>query len=275
MTNIQIDYVIFHLGQHISGISKLKKDFQFGDSKKVSTAAKRIFFPLSDKPLDLNNITIIADIPIIFPFSTKKVPYELTSEGTLIFNHDFLKSIFYLLSGYQEYFSDKKDFMERFPYEKSIQNKLGILTKPIVNYYFEYIVEGIMAFGKHHGIELKRIRLFDSYGFLLSHDIDRVDYYHWRETTYRFMQLAGLKKVHYPKKRLVKAAFSAIIPTFFSSKRDDPFWSFGKMRKMEKSHNMVSTWYFLIRDGSAHDARYRFSEKRIKDIMTLLYEEWV
>ncbi len=273
LTHNQIEYVLFHLDQHLGGLDKLRPYFRFVDSEYKDYDLGEIVFYMSEEELDLSNCIEERGVPILFPFPESSGIYELINEGTLIFNHDLLKSAFYLLSGYQEQMSEDVDFMERFPYEKSVQKELGVITKPLVNYYFDFLIEGFELFAERNGIDIYRKRLFDSFGFLLSHDIDRIDYYHWKETAYRWMQIFGLKKAHYPKKRLFKAAVHSILPTVFPGLKEDPFWSFERMRKVEKQYNIISSWYFLNRDGSPHDARYFFSEKRIKDVMSFLQKE--
>ena len=270
LTQNQIDYVLFHLGQHLDGLDQLRPYFRFVTSDNPDYDLDKIVFFMSEEELDLSSIVEEEGIPILFPFSGSPHIYELLDEGTVIFNHDLLKSAFYLLSGYQEQTSDEIDFMERFPYENSVQKELGVITKPLVNYYFDFLIEGFELFAEKNGIDISRKQLFDSFGFLLSHDIDRIDYYHWKETAYRWMQVLGLKKAHYPKKRLFKAAVNSILPTIFPGLKNDPFWGFEKMRETEREYNITSSWYFLNRDGSPHDARYYFSEKRIKDVITFL-----
>ena len=273
LTQNQIDYVLFHLGQHLGGLDRLRPYFRFVTSDNPDYDLDKIVFYMSEEELDLSNVIEERGIPVLFPSTVSHGIYELLDEGTVIFNHDLLKSAFYLLSGYQEQMSDEVDFMERFPYESSVQKELGVITKPLVNYYFDFLIEGFELFAEKNGIDIYRKQLFDSFGFLLSHDIDRIDYYHWKETAYRWMQIFGLKKAHYSKKRLFKAALNSILPTIFPGLKDDPFWSFKKMRETERERNISSSWYFLNRDGSPHDARYSFSEKRIKDVISFLEKE--
>ena len=66
--------------------------------------------------------------------------YELV-DGQLVFYHDLLKSSFYLLSAYQELHNKQPDPMGRFQFQHSIQSELGFVTTPLVNYYFEVLVD--------------------------------------------------------------------------------------------------------------------------------------
>ena len=52
---------------------------------------------------------------------------------------DIISAAFYLLSGWQEYFSDTRDRHGRFPYAASVQQQYGFVTLPVVNYYFDVL----------------------------------------------------------------------------------------------------------------------------------------
>ncbi len=265
LTETQIEYVLFHLKQHTHLSDELLNCFRFGLKENVGT--KQVVFPLSEVELAPVTIDFASDdILVLFPIEKNKNVYSLKNDS-LIFNHDFLKSAFYLLSSYQELESSYVDDMGRFKYEGSIQKKYDFVTKPLVNYYFEIIIQGLEEFSKIHKIEFKRKRLFKDFGFMLTHDVDRVDYFHWRETVYKWMQVIGLKTKHYDKKRLLKAAIDSILPTFFPGYKADPWWNFKSLRKIERKLGLKSVWYFLNRDGSAHDAKYMLEERRIKDLI--------
>jgi hypothetical protein len=173
LNNNQIDYIFYHLSQHLdSNLFQTirSKIFYLKDEKKSSNAG--IFFKLSPFKLKFENIIKIDGLPVLFPLDNKSKFYSLEG-NSIIFNHDILKSCFYLLSGYQEYMSECKDNLDRFPYNESIQYRLGVLHKPIVNYYFEIILEGIEVFCQKNNIKFQRKTLFDNWKVLLTHDVDR------------------------------------------------------------------------------------------------------
>lgn len=269
LSHKQIEYILFHLNQHVELSNELKKTFAFGDD----IDGARVFFPLSDKEISPAKVEFKGEsLSIIYPLEQTTQPYSI-KEGKLYFHHDFLKSAFYLLSAYQEVDSKHVDAMGRFKFDGSIQERLGCVTKPLVNYYFEIIIDGLVHWGREVGQEIKRKRLFDNFGFMLTHDVDRIDYYHWRETIYKWMQVVGLKPAHFDKKRLFKSAYNAIIPTLFPGFKADPWWNFKELRQLERQHGIKSVWYFLNKDGSPHDAKYHLEEKRITNLIAYLQQE--
>jgi hypothetical protein len=52
---------------------------------------------------------------------------------------DVVAAAFYLLSGWQEYFSDERDQHGRFPYAASVQARYSFVALPVVNYYFDVL----------------------------------------------------------------------------------------------------------------------------------------
>ncbi|OGX81292.1 DUF7033 domain-containing protein [Hymenobacter glacialis] len=59
--------------------------------------------------------------------------------GQAIIRADIISAAFYLLSGWQEYFSDTRDRHGRFPYASSVQSQYGFVALPVVNYYFDVL----------------------------------------------------------------------------------------------------------------------------------------
>ncbi|WP_345233712.1 DUF7033 domain-containing protein [Hymenobacter saemangeumensis] len=59
--------------------------------------------------------------------------------GRAFIGPDLISAAFYLLSGWQEYFSAERDQHGRFPYAASVQKQYGFVTLPLVNYYFDVL----------------------------------------------------------------------------------------------------------------------------------------
>lgn len=265
----RIDYVLFHLFQNCQFDDKLKECLFFGNGKEEFIQPK-IYFPLSDTQFDIQQVINIDQIPILFPMSTKETFFRF-EDGNLYFEHDLLKSSFYLLSGYQEYNSSEQDALGRFPYEKSIQAQLEIIEKPTVNYYFEIILNAIEQFCNVNQLSFKRTYLFENFGFLLTHDVDKIDQYNFSDAVYKLKQIIKLSPSRVPFKRMFRGNAKYLFRYLNPFYRKNDFWNFDELIEIEHALSLKSAWYFLEND-SAVDSYYQFDEPRIKELISSLEE---
>jgi hypothetical protein len=112
--------------------------------------------------------------PLPFLFTRDGACPILSSEnGRITIHYDIIAAAFYFLSGWQEYHAPDRDRFGRFPYHSSLQYKLGIITRPVVNYYFDILKTAIeQAAGQP-----LPYRLNPDAGFTvcLTHDIDNTE----------------------------------------------------------------------------------------------------
>jgi len=264
----KIDYVLYHLGFEFEITDAISSRFVFGNSLAEQPS---VVFKLSENPLDLNTLFYVEEIPVLYPLEGSKL-YSF-EKGSLIFHHDVLKSAFHLLSGYQEYNSENLDNHGRFKYEGSIQQKLGIVKKPVVNYYFRLIADAIEVFCEQQQIEFKRKSLFENYGFMLTHDVDRVDAYDVFGVGLRVKQLLGMLRSPYTKFQSLKLFIVAFFNWLNCWNRKNPYWNFDYLVEQEKKNEFKSVFYFLTKNQYNVDSRYHFEDKRIVDLMIQLQEQ--
>ena len=267
ISNNKIEYIFRHLGHHAEIDSEIKAHIKVGGSL-VESSKPYIYFPLSTGKLD--EIKIIGNTPVLFPLSENRFHFEVL-EKNVIFSDDLLKSAFYLLSGYQETLPFDGDVHGRFLYNDSIQKQLSIAERPLVNEYFSIIIEGIKTFCNLNGIKFTTKSLWEDkdFGFLLTHDVDRVDKYTVREIKLRLKQLAGFSASKVNKKELTKLLFQSIYG-YFSG--DNPYWNFDWMKSIEKKCGFNSVWFFLPQGDPNKDAYYSFYEPRIKQLVKFLID---
>lgn len=262
----EIQYLMDHLAPLYSG-AKLQ-DFLVTDKSALNedkSGCASFYIPGSVYPLKIKEVSRIGEMPVLFPCSTTNEWY--TVEGNLIrFHHDILKSAFYLLSGYQEYVNKDLDAHGRFPWESSIQFKLGITHKPVVNYYFEVILEAFEKFCRLNELDFKKRERAAPLLFL-SHDVDRIKKYTLRNLTISILQLVGIKKGSSGFSRQLKIVsdYSKGIVLF----RKNPYWIFQKMIDLEQELKITSTWFFLEKTKQ-DNSRYHFSQKKIRDLIAHL-----
>ncbi len=267
----RINYILDHLQQTVD-ISSLRDHFVYlKDTSEIHQYDNKIIFLLSDRGLDLNKINFYEGIPILFPVLNTENSFFSFQGTNIVFNHDVLKSAFYLLSGYQELNPEYKGNFNRFPYELSVQNKLGITEKPIVNYYFEFIKSGLREFCYQNKIDFAPKKQIEPFGFFLTHDIDKVDTYSIYDLIYYIKVLLGIRKSNLKFKiKLIKVV--EYLYNFFFTKKN-PSWDFDFLRSIEKKNNFKSAFYFLPKDLQHQDAYYSFNETRLLKLFDWLKKE--
>ncbi len=269
------DYVLFHLGHHVEITTALKERFFFiSHPEELRGVSNCIIFLSSAQGLDLDKVKYINDLPILFPASERNDFFYLDEANNIIFSHDILKSAFYLLSGYQEYKNiDSKDALNRFAFEDSIQHKLGFVQKPLVNYYYQSIIDGIQLFCSKQNLPLVKRKVFKNFGFMLSHDIDFVDTYTSNYFLYKIKEVLQIKKSKLPLFTNLTLGLKGMLKYFHILKKDNPYWNFDFLRSLERSHNFRSIFFFLDKGVLHSDAYYSFDEKRMIDLFNQLQKE--
>ena len=266
LTNSQIEYLFYHLNLHFEFSDEIKNRIRFNSQ---SNDISQIIFKLSDKPL--REIKYIDNIPLLFPLSTEPKFYTFDESNNLVFNDDLLKSAFYLLSGYQETLDYSPDQFGRYTYKESIQKKLNLSAFPLVNFYFNIIMEGIEKFCKINKISFNKRDIWNGkkIGFLLTHDVDRVDKYTIRNLKYVLKQFLGLAPTKLSRVKASKLLIEHSIKLFT---KQNPYWNFEWMKSIENRFSLNSVWFFLPNNDKNIDAFYSFQERRIKNLVSELVE---
>ncbi|MCC2545239.1 hypothetical protein LJY25_02185 [Hymenobacter sp. BT175] len=93
-------------------------------------------------------------------------------DGRVTIYSDLIADAFYLLSGWQEYFSADRDQHGRFPFEASVQHRYSFVTVPAVNYYFDILKTALEHVS---GRQLKSATWSGhSFAAFITHDIDNL-----------------------------------------------------------------------------------------------------
>jgi hypothetical protein len=266
--NIQkINYVLHHIKLAYDIPAQISDQFQYVDSDFNSYKKGKIYFKLSELKLDLKKIKYSANIPVLFPLTDADNLFTIENDS-LIFHDDLLKSSFFLLSGYQEHNNNTKDKLGRFHFHESIQYKLGITTLPVVNYYFDIILKGINLYCEKLQIadRIEQKIIFKNFGFLLTHDIDRIKLYSLNSIFYKIKQVFGLVENPYSLRKSVCLLFSYIF-NFINPSAKDPFWNFKELVEIESKNNLKSVWFFLQKNKKHIDSYYRFTDQNIRNLL--------
>ncbi len=271
----QRDYVFFHLSHHLQITTEIRERFFFARHlDEVKGLSNRIVFLSSAQNMSLDAIQYINELPILFPVSNRSDFFYVDESNNVVFSHDILKSVFYLLSGYQEYQNiDSKDALNRFSFEDSLQCKLGIVQKPVVNYYIQQLCEGIRTFCIQQNLVFANRSIFKNFGFMLSHDIDLVDMYSANYFLFKIKEVLQIKTSRLPFSTNLALGLKGMLKYFHLLKKDNPYWNFDFLRSLERKHNFRSIFFFLDKGVLHSDAYYSFDEKRMKDLFSHLQKE--
>ncbi len=270
----QLQYVLFHLAHHVD-ISRLSRYFRFIRTQdEAESCTGQILFLLSDADVDTNLVVYLNETPVLFPNGSDNSIFLFDDRNNLVFTHDLLKSAFYLLSGYQEYVNTgSKDNLDRFAYSDSIQCKLGFVHKPVVNYYFDFIIRGLKEFGSRNSISIESRRLFHNMGFLLTHDIDKIDLYDAYYLGYKVKEVLGLRKSRLTRGQDIGVLLKGVGQWLGLFKAENPYWNFDFLRKLERDNDFRSVFFFLDQGVRHSDAYYSFEETRVTELFAFLKHE--
>ncbi len=274
LNTAKIDYVLFHLNHTIDLSYLLKYDFFVFTRGKINVSSEnsRIIFNLSSAELVYDHVKYIDSLPVLFPIYDENDLFVFKGKN-LVFNHDLLKSAFYLLSGYQESIIKERDIHNRFPYEDSIQNKMDFANIPLVNYYFEWISIGIERFCEINQIPFKKKQIFKPFALNLTHDVDQVDYHTFKRVLYKIKEFFGAVEPTTTKSKIIKQIIKTSCELLRFNKKENPSWDFDYLISMEKKYNFHSSYYFLTRDLKNQDSDYLFSESRLRELFSKLLSE--
>jgi len=258
LNNDQVEYILYHLHMNHFEMISLARHFSYGNDKTVNSPA--IFMPSSnggpDKEFTIN------DTPVLFPCSPSKEWYVFDKSGNVIFKHDIFKAAFYLLSGYQETLPYKGDRLMRFKFSDSIQSLFYKMAYPVVNQWFSILEKACFKFCKTHGIPFRKRSLWQDcdMGVMLTHDVDRVDKWTIGRIKMATLSLMKEKKAHHLS-GVLEATHNYI------TGKNNSYWNFRWLKGLGKKYDLRSTWFFLPAGDKKIDAKYRFSEKRITELM--------
>lgn len=112
-------------------------------------------------------------VPFFFD-SAPEQPLLILRKNTAFISADIISAAFYLLSGWQEYFSPARDRHGRFPYAASVQQHYNFVTLPAVNYYFDVLKTAV----EHVSGQVLHLRRWGrqqaEFAAFISHDIDNM-----------------------------------------------------------------------------------------------------
>lgn len=255
------DIIIFYLDKLFTENIKLDNSIIITNSKKVfgenyllgeSIPTGVMYYHLEKPRVGLSDIiSIFNDGELLI---SKK-------DNCIITNMDIISDIFFMLTRYEEAINTKaycKDNHYRYPASESLAFKCNFLNRPIVNEHIELIWSWIEGFSL--GYERKKWWKDKDYALFISHDIDAVQKYKSPFLAARSM-LGQLMKFN------VESGFNCIRDYMKATHdyKQDPYWTFEYITKIEKTYDFKSSFYFMNGGDSPYDGRYNLSDNRLLD----------
>ena len=117
-------------------------------------------------------------IPFFFD-NRPEIPLLVFQDDKVFISADLISAAFYLLSGWQEYFSTERDRHGRFPYAASVQKKYGFVALPVVNYYFDVLRAAVEYVSGQPLLPRRWGSRQAAFAAFISHDIDNL-YSAWK-----------------------------------------------------------------------------------------------
>lgn len=172
---IRLAYVLRHFRLAYPGVPTVSVDYA-GTQPQVEIANSGAGFFATNEPYptapnwrDWQG----QQVPFFFD-NAPEIPLLILRENKAFISADIISAAFYLLSGWQEYFSIERDRHGRFPYEASVQKHYGFVTLPVVNYYFDVLRMAV----EHVSRQPLQPRSWDSqqanFAAFISHDVDNL-----------------------------------------------------------------------------------------------------
>ena len=178
---VRLAYVLRHFREAYEAVPEVRIGYA-GTQPQVEVAAVGHDFFAATNPYPAELVCREWDgqqIPFFFDTYPEKQLLELLPQGRARINADVVSAAFYLLSGWQEFFSEERDQHGRFPYAASVQRRYGFVAVPVVNYYFD-VLKTAVEHVTGQPLRPRRWAGGATWAACITHDIDNL-YSAWKQ----------------------------------------------------------------------------------------------
>ncbi|MDO5394916.1 MAG: polysaccharide deacetylase family protein [Bacteroidales bacterium] len=170
-------------------------------------------------------------------YAPEKDMIVLYGDGTInnagdkefICNNDILAGAFFMLTRWEEIAVKERDAHNRFQAISSVAYKNGFLDRPVVNEYAELLWNMLTALG------YAGERRLQGYELVPTHDIDWLEFRHFRRKSLKMAAYQLLKK------RAVRKSVKLLGDVFGA----DPYDQFGYFMRQSEKNGLKSHFYFM------------------------------
>ncbi|MCL5021459.1 MAG: polysaccharide deacetylase family protein [Bacteroidetes bacterium] len=242
----------------------------FYGRQRPSTPKKAFWFAASQEFLTRITEKSLPDVSNAgwIEFSNRKLPklFPLPPiEAGPAIDFDIIAATFILASNYQDLISLERDEFDRLRAMDSLQDKLGVLEIPVVNYYSRFLRQRLEE-SSGTLIEEKKYGEAEC-GLALSHDIDYTSSLNYRMIRRNIIGHGLINREHlYPQERLRKLGYPLLALFGYDPPREGMLF----LRNIEKSSNLRSTFFIKSGATSKEDVAYDFNSGRMREYIKSL-----
>ncbi|MBI2967092.1 MAG: polysaccharide deacetylase family protein [Bacteroidetes bacterium] len=253
----KLKYILHHFKLLFGFDAETLISYGFNSKSKIQINNSGSSFFDGNSPLPRKKTAIKwkdSEIPFLFTEERKEI-LEIR-DGIAYINYDIISNAFFYLSGWQEYFNEKKDVHGRFPWKESIQYELKISGIPVVNYYFDILKTAVETVtGKKLNVDLWNGN--PPFVSFISHDIDKCKSA-WKEGV-----LGELGKGNF------FSPYGLFMEKIFGN---DAWFNFDELQEVDNHFIVKPTYFFIGRYGKENgiwNADYRIERD---DMQTVLHD---
>lgn len=174
------------------------------------------------------------------------------SKETIKIHADLIASTFLMLTRWEERVILERDQHDRFPAAASSAGRFGLLDRPIVNEYLEWIWQALVDLG------IDQQRKDRQFSFLMTHDVDLPRLW-WNGKDFIRSVVGSLVK-----RRDLKGTLKLLR---WWIKGQDPFDTFDLLMSRSESYGLRSHFFFMSGGTSDKDNYYRIDHPKILQLM--------
>jgi hypothetical protein len=168
----RLAYVLRHFRQGYEPVPEVTIGYGSHFQIQVAEASENFFarqqpYPAAPNVRDWQGQTVL----VFFDSDQEQPLLERLSGNRVRLHADLISAAFYLLSGWQEYFSEARDRHGRFPYAASVQHQYGFVTRPLVNYYFD-MLRSAVEYVTGQPLAPRRWARGAPFATFITHDVD-------------------------------------------------------------------------------------------------------
>lgn len=199
--------------------------------------------------------------PNIQPVWHEGEKYFFESSKDSVFPFDPLAASFYLVSRYEEYIESEKDKYKRFPTEKSILYKYGLLEKPVVNIWARMLADKL----NEKFPELKFPK--PKFDFISTIDIDNA----WAYSNKGFWRGMGALVKSVSKGEISEAIKRIRV---WQEKEKDPYDTYEYLDSVFSGNENKVLFFFLLGDYKRYDKNISPSNNSLQKLILKTAEKY-